>query len=269
MPPDDSITYSSPAMPRPRSLRLQLAEIALARGSCTYTLATVVEVRSNSRISGTTSDESDVSQLGRDGGDDAPDLLLVRGVLVACSSETAIAWMPRRASSRTTAFDRRGVERPQHRAVGEHALVHLEPQVARHERRRQLEQHVVDVVAVLAADLERIAIPARREQRRAGALALDDGVGHERRAVNHRLDVRRGHARRLEDRGRLAFHGRRRIVGRRQRLADHHRARAIVHEQQIGEGAADVDADTYGSNLVCGWPCHDGADDSHYKRRER
>ena len=76
-----------------------------------------------------------------------------------------------------------------HRAVDQHALVHLEAQVARRERPRPLHEQVVHVVAVLAGDLDRVAEALGRDQRGPGALPLDDGVGDERGAVE---DV--GHA---------------------------------------------------------------------------
>ena len=96
----------------------------------------------------------------------------------------ATASTPARASSRAEPLDLRLVERLRDRAVGERPLGHVEAQVARHERPRQLEDEVVEVVAALAADLDRVAEALRREQRRARALALDQRVRDERRAVH-------------------------------------------------------------------------------------
>ena len=75
------------------------------------------------------------------------------------------------------------------RPVGERALRHVEAQVARHERPRQIDVEVVDLVAALACDLDRVAVTVGREQRRARALALDDRVGDEGRAVHDPRDV--------------------------------------------------------------------------------
>ena len=68
-------------------------------------------------------------------------------------------------------------------------FVDLEAQVARHERRGHLQKQVVQVVAVLASDLICIAEAARGEQGSPCTLALDDGVGDKRRAVDHVLDL--------------------------------------------------------------------------------
>ena len=76
-------------------------------------------------------------------------------------------------------------------AVREHALGHVEAQMARHERLRQFDHQVVEVVAVLAPDLERVAEALRRDQRGRGRAALDDRVGHERRAMDDQLEVAR------------------------------------------------------------------------------
>jgi hypothetical protein len=69
------------------------------------------------------------------------------------------------------------VKGSQHAAVGHDALPDLEPQVARHQRRRLVDEEVVHVVAALAPDLDRVAEARRREKPRPGALALDERVG--------------------------------------------------------------------------------------------
>ena len=55
------------------------------------------------------------------------------------------------------------LEQPVDRAVGEDPLVQLEAELARRERRRTLHEQVVHVVAMLAPDLDRIAISLRRD----------------------------------------------------------------------------------------------------------
>ncbi len=75
------------------------------------------------------------------------------------------------------------------RAVGERALGHVEAQVPGHERPRQVDVEVVDLVAALARDLDRVAVAVRRQQRGRRALALDDRVRDERRAVHDARDV--------------------------------------------------------------------------------
>ena len=138
---------------------------------------------------------------------------------------------------------RLGIRRLVRRSVGVRALVDFEPQVARHERRGQLQKQVVELVAMLARDLVGIAEAARREQCGAGAFALDDGVGDQRGAVDDAVHVGGLGLAALE---RLAQHlgdGHRRIGRRGQDLADGEVAGRVVDQDQVGEGAADVDAD--------------------------
>ena len=103
----------------------------------------------------------------------------------------ATAWMSRRFSSSATCAHGAFVEREPHDALDVHALGHREAERARHERRRLFEEHVVLVVAALVGDLDDVAETFGRDQRGAGALALDDGVGRERGAVQEHADVAR------------------------------------------------------------------------------
>ena len=52
------------------------------------------------------------------------------------------------------------VERREHAAIGGHPLRHIEAQVARHQRFRQIEIQIIKFVAMLAADLHGVAKPA-------------------------------------------------------------------------------------------------------------
>ena len=131
------------------------------------------------------------------------------------------------------------------RAVGERALRHVEAQVARDERPRQVDVEVVDLVAALARDLDRVAVPFGREQRGGRALALDDRVRHERRAVHDARDVADRDAVRLERLAEDRLDRARGLVRRRQRLADRDEP-VLAHDAEIGERAADVDADAQG-----------------------
>jgi len=84
------------------------------------------------------------------------------------------------------AIDAAAVERCEHRAVVEHALVDLEPQRAldeglrSHERRH--EQH--GDVALGSADLDQVAEARGRDQGHASPAPLEDRVGSHRRAVD-------------------------------------------------------------------------------------
>ena len=61
------------------------------------------------------------------------------------------------------AAHRRLVERQLDAAVEAHALGHLEPQPARHQRRRILDAQVEQVVAALEAHIEDVAEAGRRQ----------------------------------------------------------------------------------------------------------
>ena len=76
------------------------------------------------------------------------------------------------------------VYRLQRPTVAVYALVHLAAQVSRRQRFRELRVEVVHIVDLLAAHFEDVSEAARGEQRGLGALAFDDGVGSQRRAVD-------------------------------------------------------------------------------------
>jgi hypothetical protein len=134
------------------------------------------------------------------------------------------------------------VERDQHAPARIDALAHRKAQAAWDERRRQIDADVVLLEAVLVADLDGVTKPQRRDQRGSGALALDERVGGERRAVNDDRKRRRRE-------GRLGEHGR---YGREHaalgRIRDGENlageAPAAALERDIREGPSDIDAET-------------------------
>jgi hypothetical protein len=104
---------------------------------------------------------------------------------------------------------------------------------------------------VLFADLDRVAEAFGCDQRRRRALALDDGIGDERRAVHDlaRLLWRQaGFGERLRQ---PLGNGAAGIVRRRERLANVKRAALGVKDQQVGEGPADIDADPQALPVTC------------------
>jgi hypothetical protein len=128
-----------------------------------YTLATVVEVRSYSRIFGATSEESETEISGASSLRISPTLRSCAGLRKECKKLTATARTPRSRSSET-------IERtcssssPEHdRAVVQRALAHAVAQAARRQRLRLLDKHVVHVVAVLGADGEGVLEALRRQ----------------------------------------------------------------------------------------------------------
>jgi hypothetical protein len=75
------------------------------------------------------------------------------------------------------------VEGKAHPASGVEALVDLEGEVPGHDRLRALEEEVVGLGSVPAPDVV-VSRPPRHHERRGGALALDDGVDGDGRAVH-------------------------------------------------------------------------------------
>ena len=119
--------------------------------------------------------------------------------------------------------------------------------MARRQRGRPLHEQIVHVVAVLAPDLDGIAKAARGDQRGAGALALDQRVGEQSRAVHHMRDRRGRQVGRAQDLGDAVLDGFVRALGRGQDLGDAHQRAGRVDRHEIGEGAPDVRADPMNS----------------------
>ncbi len=134
------------------------------------------------------------------------------------------------------------VERLAHRARGLHALPDLEPEVAR-DHRHEAAGHAVGLRPRPPAELDDVAKTLRGDHARAGEAAFEDGVRRRRRAVHDEVDVGR-RCSRLGERGDDAV---RLVVGRRRRLGDAHPAVASVDQDQVGEGAADVDPRHHGT----------------------
>ena len=134
-----------------------------------------------------------------------------------------------------------------------HALRHLEPQVAGDERRGRVDEDVVHVVAAFVPDLDGVAEARGGQESRPRALALDEGVGGQRRPVDDRPHLRGGAARVGEERHHALLDGLRGVLGCGQELADLDGPRGVVDPDEVGEGAADVDADARG---LSGRACH-------------
>ena len=82
------------------------------------------------------------------------------------------------------------------RAVGAHPLRGADPPLGRHERRRVRRAQAVEVGARLAAELDDVLEALGGDEHRPGALALEQRVGGDRRAVRERLDLLRRRRRR-------------------------------------------------------------------------
>ena len=126
-----------------------------------------------------------------------------------------------------------------HVAGGEHALVDLARELARHQRAVAVEQEVVGLGAVAAADDVDVAGAAGDDQAGLGALALDQRVDGDGRAVDQLVDRGRFDAalvQAVDD----ALHE---LGGRGQALGLHECAGLGIEAEQVGEGSSDVDGD--------------------------
>ena len=141
---------------------------------------------------------------------------------------------------RTQPFE---IGRSQHRAVVFDALRHFEAQMARHQRLGKPDAQIEEVVAALEPDIERVAEALAHEHRRRRAFAFDHRIGHQRGAVDDRRQLRDGDPGLGRDDADALDHGLRRIGSAGQALMRRDLAHLVVEEREIGERAADVDAD--------------------------
>ncbi len=115
---------------------------------------------------------------------------------------------------------------------------------ARHERVGELQEQVVDVVALLGAHLEDVAEAARGDQAEARAAALDQGVGDQGGAVHDVADVGEGQVCAACSSSVEALQrADRRVVRRGQALVQADVVALRVEQDEVGEGAADVETD--------------------------
>ena len=131
------------------------------------------------------------------------------------------------------------LQRLVHLAGGEQALLRLVGEPARHQRPVAVEEQVVGLRPVAAADDVDVARAARHHQAGLGALALDQRVDRDGRAVDQLVDVG-GVEPALADAVDDALHELRR---RGQALGLDERAGPVVEPDQVGERPADVDRD--------------------------
>jgi hypothetical protein len=137
---------------------------------------------------------------------------------------------------RQQSLARRGlIERHERFAQSIQSLGHLEPQIARHERRRLRVEQVVDLGAVAAAQLEHVAEALGRDQADARALLLHDGVDHGRRAMDDRRQIRQIEPQSLE-----AFEESLLQLPRRRHLLQRNRARRLVEQHQVDERTTHI-----------------------------
>ena len=116
---------------------------------------------------------------------------------------------------------------------------HAEAERARHERRRPVDERVVQRRPHLARDLDLVDEAARRDQRDARAAPFEQRVGGDRRAVREHVDPTAA-----VDRVDRSLYGASGIVGRGSNLGD-----APVVGDDIGERAATVDPDPHARKI--------------------
>ena len=132
------------------------------------------------------------------------------------------------------------------RSVGAHALGHAKPQRARHELLRRRHAQIVAVVLQALAHLDDVAMAFGGEQADLGALVFEQRVGGDGGAVHDAFGLRKKlGGRQVQELGEMiqaGHHADRRIFGRGGDLRQRGVA-GVIHCDEVGEGAADVDAD--------------------------
>ena len=164
--------------------------------------------------------------------------LLMRRVLVAVQEVDHERIAACRLQRRDRGAHRRLVQRHQHLAGGIHALRHLDAQLARNQR-REAAGEAIGIGSRAPAKLEDVAEALGRDQPRAAELAFQQRVGGDRGAVNDGPDVRKRCRRAVERRE----HACRLVRGRGWHLGEPDGAALGLHENQVGEGSADVHTD--------------------------
>src|SRR5712671_147754 len=142
--------------------------------------------------------------------------------------------------------ERSGIERDFDPAVGAHPLADSEPQPARHQLFGRRHAQIVTVVLQPLAHLDDVAMALGRQQAEAGALVFEKGVGRDRRAVDDAVGLvkQRGavEPEPVRQKPQSVEHAERRVVRGRGHLRQCGNA-GRVDRDEIGEGAADIDAD--------------------------
>ena len=137
----------------------------------------------------------------------------------------------------------REVERRDDLPVMRHALGDLDAAAAWHDRVGEFQEQVVDVVALLDAELEHVAEAARRQQAGGRAAAFDQGVGDQRGAVQHLRQIGHRDAGLFGDGANAGECPFRRIGRRGQAFVQRDATGRGIKQHEIGEGAADVEAE--------------------------
>jgi hypothetical protein len=135
------------------------------------------------------------------------------------------------------------IEPLSHGAVRLDPFRDLEATMAGHQRLRPGDVEVVELELPLAADLERVRESRGGDEPGGGALAFDEGVGEQGGGVNHTCDAGGVDPILAEHPGQAGRHRAGRVLVRGEDLAVDLASAVVIVDDDVGEGAADVDAE--------------------------
>ena len=148
--------------------------------------------------------------------------------------------------------ERSRIERDLDSAIAAHALAHPQPQPARDELLGWRQPQVVAIVLQALAHLDDVAMALGRQQPDARATTLQQGVGCDRGAVDDALgfgkQCRAASTKPLRQPVESVEHADRWVIGGRGDLFQD-RPAELIDRDEIGKGAADIDADAVHRSL--------------------
>ena len=159
------------------------------------------------------------------------------------ASASMLADSTRSADRRPGALRVQGRDHP---SVVPHPLRDFPAQAPGDERFGPGEPKVEQVVALLQAHVEDVAEPRGHQHAGLRAASFDDRVGDESGAVRNGLDLGHGHAFAPQEGGGAFNHRNRGVRRRGEALRHRDLASAFVEQREVGERAADVDAEPKG-----------------------
>ena len=131
-----------------------------------------------------------------------------------------------------------------HPALAIQALGHFQSLIARDQWLRKLQEQIIDVVALLSTHLKNVSKARGGEQAHACAtLALDDGVGHQRGAMDDVVHLGEGDPSLVDQLLQTDQRRARWVVGRGQPLVQENTPGLPVKQHEVGECSANVESD--------------------------
>jgi len=139
------------------------------------------------------------------------------------------------------------IQLQQHLVIGANALRHFEAAVSRHQGWWRTEEQVVEIITRLTPDLDAVAKSIGGQQADGSAGTFDDGVGHQRGAMDHTMKIGRLHIDLAQQPRETGDDGGTGIVGCGRQLAGVHQVAPRIMQHKVGEGAIDINTDTCNS----------------------